>query len=466
MAFYAPPSSRLVDLLTQQGQERAALAQVRAGQLRQTFADIAQPVQAALAGLLQERREAPMRALQMAGAVQGLQEGQLKLGAEQERIARAKATQAVLGTPGVFNPQDGSIDLDKAATAAQAFGPVGMAILPELQQAELGRRKTAAESESAQATAEWNRSRANKKPEPKVVGPGGVLMSEDGSVVGSAPFKPETPKAVTFGAPQPYMLGGKRILARSGSDGQMYDMNGKTLIGSALAPDQPPVDTTPLSPAGIDIAALNFRKTGQLPALGMGDKVTRKQIIDRSATLTPEDIARLEAGGVDVAANKAGFTADSTTLSKLQQQRSAIGAFEQTALKNIDLFLEQAKKIPDTGSPLLNTPVRFVSGQVMGAAEQAAYNAARQVAVNEIAKITSNPTLAGQLSDSARREVEAFNPSNATLKQTMAVMRLLKQDMQNRTKALDAEMGTVRGRLSPGRQAPAKPTADPLGLFK
>jgi hypothetical protein len=168
MAFYAPPSSRLVDLLTQQGQERAALAQARAGQLRQTFADIAQPVQATLSGLIQEQRDAPLRALKLADAVQGLQDGQLKLGAEQERIARAKATQAVLGTPGVFNPQDGSIDLDKAATAAQAFGPVGMAILPELQQAELGRRKTAAETESAQATAAYRRSQANKPPEVKL----------------------------------------------------------------------------------------------------------------------------------------------------------------------------------------------------------------------------------------------------------------------------------------------------------
>jgi hypothetical protein len=222
---------------------------------------------------------------------------------------------------------------------------------------------------------------------------------------------------------------------------------------------QAEADKTDLTPEGLDAAALMFSKTGQLPALGMGDKTTRKAIINRAAALTP---------GLDIASAKADYGANTATLTQLEKQRGAIGAFEQTATKNIDVFLTTAGKVVDTGSPLANTYVRMATGKLLGSPDQASYDAARQVAINEIAKITSNPTLAGTLSDSARKEVEAFNPAGATLKQTVSVMRLLKRDMQNRTGALDEQIGAIRGRIKLGSQpAPstAAPNADPLGLF-
>jgi hypothetical protein len=205
-------------------------------------------------------------------------------------------------------------------------------------------------------------------------------------------------------------------------------------------------DKTALTPGGIDVAALNYRKTGVMPPLGMGDKGTRQRIINRAAEMTPADMARVEATGADIAAAKQDFTANQASLNALQKSRDAIGAFEQTAQKNIDVFLDVAGKVVDSGSPLANKLLRHVSGNVLGSPDVAAYEAARQVAVNEIAKITSNPTLAGQLTDSARKEVASFAPENATLKQSVAVMRLLKTEMQNRTKALDAELAAVRAR--------------------
>lgn len=206
-------------------------------------------------------------------------------------------------------------------------------------------------------------------------------------------------------------------------------------------------DVTQLSPAGLDMAALMYKKTGVMPALGMGDRTTRQKLINRAAELTTDDMARIEQGAGDIAANKAGYRASSDTLTKLTQQRAAISSFEQTAQKNIDLFLDTAGKVVDTGSPVANSLLRNLSGAVLGSPNQAAYEAARRVAVNEIAKVTSNPTLSGQLSDAARKEVESFNPASATLKQTVAVMRLLKKDMANRISSLDQEIATAKGTL-------------------
>lgn len=212
---------------------------------------------------------------------------------------------------------------------------------------------------------------------------------------------------------------------------------------------------------GIDIAARNYLKTGVMPPLGMGDKTTRQRIINRSAELGGAD--------ADIASNKAAFGSDSASLKKLQGQRDAIGAFEETAKKNMDVFLGAAKNVADTGSPLLNQPVRLVSGKMLGGENQAEYDAARAVLLPEIARIITNPNLTGVLSDSARQEVSAFNPETATLGQTIKVMRLLKQDMANRTTSLDDAISTVRGRMSkqPGggdKPVAAKAGSDPLGI--
>ena len=71
----------------------------------------------------------------------------------------------------------------------------------------------------------------------------------------------------------------------------------------------------------------------------------------------------------------------------------------------------------------------------------------------------SSVPLAGTLSDSARHEVEAFNPANATLKQTVAVMRVLKQDMANRTKAMDEQIAAIKNRIGGKGAEPAKAPA-------
>ncbi len=227
-----------------------------------------------------------------------------------------------------------------------------------------------------------------------------------------------------------------------------HNVAGETLAGGAQ-----------VTPDAVDLAARNYLTTGAMPPLGMGDKTTRQKILNKAGELQVGGL-----GNGSIAANKAIYGGDSSSLKKLQNQRDTIGAFEETAGKNIDLFLDAAGKVVDTGSPLANTPARLVSGKMIGSPDQASYEAARQVAINEVAKITSNPTLSGQLSDSARKEVEAFNPANATLAQSVAVMRTLKKDMGNRTSSLDDQIGLIRGRLGATNGTTAKTSGGTVKL--
>lgn len=218
----------------------------------------------------------------------------------------------------------------------------------------------------------------------------------------------------------------------------------------------------PLTPEGVDLAADLLIDTGAYPPLGMGNGDMRKAIINRAAE-------KLRGGRIS--ANKAEYGADAKALAALTTQRHAIGAFEETAQENINVFLETAGNIVDLGSPFINQPVRAISGTLLGSKNQAAYDAARDVALVEISKIVNNPTLSGQLSDSARTEVMELNKPGATLGQTVRVMRLLQRDMANRKHSLDNEIGAIRQRLrKPGAPSGGAPDlggggkSDPMGI--
>ena len=199
--------------------------------------------------------------------------------------------------------------------------------------------------------------------------------------------------------------------------------------------------TISLSSDSVDQNAKRYLETGELPSLGMGaaGADARQKILNRAA--------EMGRGGGSVSANKADYRAQSESLRALQKNRDAVVSFENTAGKNLDLFLKQAQPIIDSGSPWVNQPLRAISKSGLGSADLAAYNTARQVALNEIAKVTSNPGLSGQLSDSARHEVSTLLPESATLVQIYRVAGILKQEMANRRDSYDQQLGEIKGRL-------------------
>ena len=192
-------------------------------------------------------------------------------------------------------------------------------------------------------------------------------------------------------------------------------------------------------------AGEQYMRTGVMPSLGR-DSVTRGKVVRagnewaRDNGLSPSDVVTMQAA----------YAGDKDSLKKFQSQRDQIVSFEQTAQKNLDLFLNAAAKIPDTGVPWVNKPLRELNANAIGSENMAAVNAARQVANNEIAKVTSGGGLSGVLSDSARHEVESYNPASATFAQTKAVAQVLKQDMANRHGSMDATLSDIKSRIGGG----------------
>jgi hypothetical protein len=192
--------------------------------------------------------------------------------------------------------------------------------------------------------------------------------------------------------------------------------------------------------------AQKFNVTAELPpARGFG-KGTMAKILNRALELKP---------GADIASAGAEYKATSASLKKLQITADAVDAFEATAGKNLDTFLELSRKLADTGSPLFNAPYRKFKEGVEGNPDMAAINAARATAVAEIGKVLSGGTGGGALTEGARHEVESLIKPDATLEQIAAAGNVLKRDMANRKTAVQAQLDEMRGRIS-GKRKPAE----------
>jgi hypothetical protein len=198
-----------------------------------------------------------------------------------------------------------------------------------------------------------------------------------------------------------------------------------------------------LTPEAKAALGQQFRETGTLPS-GMRSPAMSAQIMNTGVGQQP---------GVDIAAAKAGYGADAASLKKAQTNFDQVNAFENTAGKNLDIFLDQAKKALDTGLPVANLPARYVAGK-LGSTQQAAFETARTTALTEIAKVLSSANAgSGVVSDSARHEVEGLIKGDATLGQIMSAANILKQDMGNRHDAYAQQIADIKGRI--GGQAPA-----------
>lgn len=189
--------------------------------------------------------------------------------------------------------------------------------------------------------------------------------------------------------------------------------------------------------SALDQAAQRYSETGVLPAGFSRSPGTTTAILKRAAELNPDQ---------SIAANTAAFKANQSSLAALQKNFDNVTAFENTAGKNLDVFLNTAKKVVDSGSPWINSPLRAVDAKALGSADQAAFNAARVTAITEIAKVLNSANASGVLSDSARHEVEGLIGKDATLKQIVSAANILKTDMGNRHQSYQEAIDAIKAR--------------------
>lgn len=168
----------------------------------------------------------------------------------------------------------------------------------------------------------------------------------------------------------------------------------------------------------------------------------------------------------DVVSGRAGFMADRASLNKITPQYDAITAFENTAKRNGKILVDLAKKVDTTGVPAIERWVRAGRQELGGDADVAKFNAQMNAYRAEVARILTQPTLSGVLSDTAREEAKEFLKGSATPKQVEEVVGLLERDFDNRKSTLELQIQDIRrrmgGRMAPGdAQSPSAPQVTP-----
>jgi len=138
-----------------------------------------------------------------------------------------------------------------------------------------------------------------------------------------------------------------------------------------------------------------------------------------------------------------------------------IRPYERMLGKNAQIVLDAMDKIPDSEVMGVNAFTRGL-GRQLGSAEIAQFDQALNAFSNEAARIlVSGPTLAGMLTDSARRDLQAVHSGNFSKKQLAAVIKITEAEATNRLDSLVDEgiFITKRTGVRPPGAKPALPKA-------
>lgn len=195
-----------------------------------------------------------------------------------------------------------------------------------------------------------------------------------------------------------------------------------------------------MTPAAIDQASQRFALTGDMGPMGMGKAARndRNTIKNRAAEMYQ---------GLNPAQQISAYQANKGSLGKLQATADALQTWENTGLKNARTFLQQAQRVVDTGSPWINEPLRKIDEKAFGSSNVATYNAARGIVTPEFAKLLTNPNLTGQLTDTARAEVNSLISGDFNYKQAYDVVKIFAGDAENRRTAVQDQIDEINKRL-------------------
>ena len=259
--------------------------------------------------------------------------------------------------------------------------------------------------------------------------------------------------------PDIFKNGSARAVPIQGDIQQQAELAGAKAgaVAAAKAPyTKSPLDAGALTPEAVEFATQQYVRTGQMPSLGMGNPGIRAQILNDA----PKVAERLGLDVPGVMASRAGFKADSSSLSNISKQRDIVLAFENTANLNLDLAQQLSDKVSRTDIPLLNKAILSGEYSILGDPDVAKLASAVRTSINEYARVTSSVTGGGVTSDTARKEVEGMLQSAQTPEQFLGVIQTLKQEMENRREGYDTQISEIKSRITnkPQKTSPQKPS--------
>ncbi len=187
----------------------------------------------------------------------------------------------------------------------------------------------------------------------------------------------------------------------------------------------------------------------------------RVAVLERVASLNRGEDVTAREGAVEVG----NIKAQQKSIEKMVSQLDNITAFEKTAENIGNKLVEIAKKVDDTGVPVIERWTRAGKRAITGDTDVIEFNTRMQTFRTEMARIITQPNLTGVLSDTARKEIEEILPNASSAEQVERGVEVLINEAQARRKYLveQIEKGKASVKQGAKKDAPAtvETTAEP-----
>ena len=206
-----------------------------------------------------------------------------------------------------------------------------------------------------------------------------------------------------------------------------------------------------LTPEGLDLAAETYKQTGRIPPL-YRNNTDKLKIINRAAEL------QLEGGGTlsDVPGQQSAMKATGSALTQNEKDLQAITPYKEMLDKNVNIAETLSRKAIASNSALANRSLNWLRKNVGDNPDVNEYLAQIRIVSTEAARVLNTPRLVGQLTDSARQEMEEIVNGEMPLKSTKAVLERMKSDGSNRVDAMIRENEKLRGQAKSGGSSSVK----------
>ncbi len=174
--------------------------------------------------------------------------------------------------------------------------------------------------------------------------------------------------------------------------------------------------------------------------------------VAKELNLTPEELA------TKGRENKAKFMA----LGAVEKDLSSIRPYNDMLHLNGDIAIKLAEKAVATDSKLLNKSINWIRQNAGDNPDVAEFLAQAQIVSTESARVLNNPRLVGQLTDSARHEMDGIVKGNMPIESFTRVVKRMQADGNNRVTALESQrkrtVSEIRGETPATRASDAAPT--------
>jgi hypothetical protein len=314
-----------------------------------------------------------------------------------------------------------------------------------------------------------------------VASPGQIIYGPNGEIIATTPDKVATPPSMvaeyTFAkTPDGGNFRGSYqdfVTARAAAgrapntthtnvqpDGQggHVGLNTKTGRMEQIPQDADVVAGGVLSGDALELAAQGYLMNGKFPTnLGRGKQgaMNTIRIMERAAALANESGMPAE----ETAINQIAGKAKSVALTQIVKDLAAIRPYNAMLEKNGDIAISLAEKAISTNAQLANRPINWLKQNASDNPDVAEFLAQARIVTTEAARVLNNPRLVGQLTDSARREMEAILNGDMPLESFTRVVRRLQSDGKNRVDAMVAERDSLKQSIrrpnAAGQAAPA-----------